>query len=240
MLRSDWELVSPFAWLDTLADEEALMGGLETPFPSPGRLFPPSGRPRVGRQYGRGRGGPRDQRPGRSQGGRAGEPQTADRPHPTRKDESAKWADADFFADLPIGSWTLATTVPKALAPPAQRSKRGDCAYYTYSYNTCATVDDNGRRVSSTRRRYEDSAGRLKAAHKRQIGDRNALESTWTRADESAPRHHEEKVTSGSVDAFEDAWTRTPFGAAEERAKARGVSHQDELPDQPPVEDIAP
>jgi hypothetical protein len=72
------------------------------------------------------------------------------------------------------------------------------------------------------------------------MGDRDVLEATWTRADAESPRWLEEKVANGSVDAFEAAWARTLFGAAEQRAKAHGDGRQDELPDQPPVEEIAP
>lgn len=238
MLRQDWELVSPFAWLDTLADEEALMGGLEVTLP-PSRWFHPTGRLRGDRQFSRGgrwsTRGVRDRQYGR---GRAGERAATDVPPP--KDLSAKWTDADFFADLPAGSTTLSTTVPATLAPPSQCSPHGDMAFCSYSYSTCLTVDNDGRLVRSTRRRFEDSSGRLKAVHRRQMGDRDVLEATWTRADAEAPRRLEEKVSDGSVDAFEAAWARTPFGAAEQRAKARGDSRQDELPDEPLAEEIAP
>jgi hypothetical protein len=39
---------------------------------------------------------------------------------------------------------------------------------------------DKGRRVTSTRRRYENSTGRLKAVHDRQIEGKK-LRSTWNR-----------------------------------------------------------
>ncbi|EGZ29450.1 hypothetical protein PHYSODRAFT_476719 [Phytophthora sojae] len=126
--------------------------------------------------------------------------------------------------------------MPSNLSPPDSKTKDG-YSFFTYAYSTCLTADDNGRRVNSTRRRYEDSAGRVKAQHRRQIGT-CALESTWKRASEQDEGTHAHKVTSGSVEDFEKAWKGTPFGVAEEHAKAHGAKQQSELPDQPPAQEL--
>ncbi|CAH0493544.1 unnamed protein product [Peronospora farinosa] len=143
---------------------------------------------------------------------------------------------SDFFDDLPVGAKLMDTRMPPNLSPPESKTK-DDYSFFTYSYSTCLTADDNGRRVDSTRRRYEDSAGRLKAQHKRRIGTR-ALESTWKRASEKDDGTHEHKVSSGSVEDFEKAWKSTPFGGAEEHAKAQGVTKQSVLPDHPEAQEL--
>ncbi|CAI5721768.1 unnamed protein product [Peronospora effusa] len=73
--------------------------------------------------------------------------------------------------------------------------------------------------------------------HKRRIGTR-ALESTWKRASEKDDGTHEHKVSSGSVEDFEKAWKSTPFGGAEEHAKAQGVTKQSVLPDHPEAQEL--
>ncbi|KAL3657372.1 hypothetical protein V7S43_017691 [Phytophthora oleae] len=84
---------------------------------------------------------------------------------------------SNFFDDLPVGAKLMDTQVLEILSPPEAETKDG-YSFFTCAYSTCLTADDDGRRVNSTRRRYEDSAGRLKAQHKRQIGTCE-FESTW-------------------------------------------------------------
>lgn len=150
--------------------------------------------------------------------------------------EQQKLMTSNFFGDLPVGAKLMDTQMPSNLSPPDSKTKDG-YSFFTYAYSTCLTADDNGRRVNSTRRRYEDSAGRVKAQHRRQIGT-CALESTWKRASEQDEGTHAHKVTSGSVEDFEKAWKGTPFGVAEEHAKAHGAKQQSELPDQPPAQEL--
>ncbi|RLN57385.1 hypothetical protein BBJ28_00002701 [Nothophytophthora sp. Chile5] len=223
MFRSNWDQVSPFSWLDSLTGEEEFMRGFDEDFPSSHRLFPRPQRRR--KQEDEPMAGVEEEE---DEGGSL-----------TAEGEEEKATTAmsmDFFADLPVGAKLMDTQVPPNLAPPETKAKE-DYAFYTYSYSTCLTEDDKGRRVNSTRRRYEDSAGRLKALHKRQIGG-CAMESTWKRSSEKDEGKHENKVTVGSVESFEEAWKTTPFGVAEEQAKAHGAKQQSVLPDQPPAKEL--
>ncbi|ETN01199.1 hypothetical protein PPTG_17611 [Phytophthora nicotianae INRA-310] len=126
---------------------------------------------------------------------------------------------SNFFDDLPVGAKLMDTQVPPNVSPPKSKTKDG------YSFFTYAA-----------RRRNEDSAGRLKAQHKRQIGT-CALESTWQRASEQNEGSHDHKVSSGTVETFEQAWKRTSSDVAEDQAKAHGAK-QSVLPDQPPAQEL--
>ncbi|KAE9037575.1 hypothetical protein PR001_g8309 [Phytophthora rubi] len=239
MFRSNWDVVSPFSWLDSLADEEEFMRGFGDEIPSSHLLIFPR------------------QRPGQRQRQQEDEPMTgtaeqeakegAEEEEEEEEEEEMETEDSpaaeqqnlmtsNFFDDLPVGAKLMDTQVPPNLSPPESKTKDG-YSFFTYAYSTCLTADDNGRRVNSTRRRYEDSAGQLKAQHRRQIGTR-ALESTWKRASEQDEGTHAHKVTSGSVEDFEKAWKSTPFGVAEEHAKEHGAKKQSVLPDQPPAQEL--
>ncbi|GMF44632.1 unnamed protein product [Phytophthora fragariaefolia] len=234
MFRSNWDMVSPFSWLDSLADEEEFMRGFDGEFPTSLFVFPRQSPAQLQRQRedepmtGTAEQHDKDQAEGEEE---QEEMETEESPAA----EQRKLMASNFFDDLPVGAKLMDTQVPPNVSPPGSKTKDG-YSFFTYAYSTCLTADDNGRRVNSTRRRYEDSAGRLKAQHRRQIGT-CALESTWKRESEKAEGSHTHKVTSGSVEAFESAWKRTPFGIAEEQAKAHG-SKQSMLPDQPPAQEL--
>ncbi|CAH0519523.1 unnamed protein product [Peronospora belbahrii] len=199
-----FRLVSPFSWLDSLADEEEFMGGLSERYPSTRILiFPQREDTSV------------DQTPDQEE-----EEEEMEIEEPLVV-EGNELMTGDFFDDLPAAAKLMDTRVPSNLSPPESKTKDG-YSFCTYSYSTCLTADDNGRRVDSTRRRYEDSAGRLKAQHNRRIGDGT----------------QEQTVSSGSVEDFENAWKSTPFGVAEEHAKAQGAKHQSVLPDYPQSEEL--
>ncbi|KAG1691284.1 hypothetical protein DVH05_027147 [Phytophthora capsici] len=230
MFRSNWDLVSPYSWLDALADEEEFMGRERYPSTSARvYLFPRS-------------------RPAQHQGEDESMTETSEPREEEDQEETNEEMEestgakenevmtSNFFDDLPVGAKLMDTQVPANLSPPEAETKDG-YSFFTYAYSTCLTVDDNGRRVNSTRRRYEDSAGRLKAQHKRQIGTCE-LESTWQRASEQDKGSQQQKVSSGSVEGFEKAWERTPFGIAEGQAKAHGAKPQSVLPDQPPAQEL--
>jgi len=225
MFRSNWDLVSPFSWLDSLADEEEFMRG----YPTTSVLIFPRPQRAEGQQR------QREDEPMAGTAGQEEEEETMET-DPAAAAEELKLMTNNFFDDLPAGAKLMDTQVPANLSPPDSKTK-DSYAYFTYSYSTCLTADDQGCRVNSTRRRYEDSAGRLKAQHKRQIGT-CALESTWKRKSEQDEGTHESKVTSGSVEGFEEAWKGTPFGVAEEQAKAHGAKQQSVLPDQPLAQEL--
>ncbi|KAG6972768.1 hypothetical protein JG688_00003853 [Phytophthora aleatoria] len=204
MFSSNWDLVSPLSWLDSLADEEEFMGrGFDESYPSTRLVFFPRAHPAQ-----------RQQRQGEE------EPMHEESEEEEMETEDSPIAEeqhlmtSNFFDGLPVGAKLMDTQVPSNVSPPKAKTKDG-YSFFTYAYSTCLTADDNGRRVNSTRRRYEDSGGRLKAQHKRQIGTCVVQDGGGLRA----------------------GWKRTPFGVAEEQAKGQG-SKQSVLPDQPPAQEL--
>lgn len=227
MHRVNWDFVSPTSWLGSLVDEELVMGD-DTPAATT-IYFIPMGQRRS------------EDEPMQSTGedeetmeGVAGE---GDENEDKDKDEDTEESlDDDFFHDLPMGTRALETQMPANLTPPQQKTKDG-YSYFTYSYSRCGTLDDNADLVHSTRRRYEDSAGHLKAVHSRRIGNRT-LESTWKKRSEDDEGLHDVKVSIGDVDTFKKAWENTPFGKAEAQARAHGEKHQTQYPDETPAKEI--
>ncbi|KAJ0398771.1 hypothetical protein ATCC90586_008935 [Pythium insidiosum] len=104
--------------------------------------------------------------------------------------------------------------------PPPTASDSASSSFATYSYSSATVVDDTGRRISSVRRRYEDSMGRLKAEHEREL-DGRWLKTIWRRQGLGDEGQHE-TITSdgGPAEAFEEAWRRTPFGRADAKDTA--------------------
>ncbi|KAE9050897.1 hypothetical protein PR003_g5475 [Phytophthora rubi] len=88
--------------------------------------------------------------------------------------------------------------------------------FSSYSFSNSSVVDDKGRRVTTTRRRYEDSTGRLKAVHEREI-DGKKLRTTWSRQSKQDEGRHESICSSGSPEEFETLWQQTPFGEAQKK-----------------------
>lgn len=149
--------------------------------------------------------------------------------------------DDDFFRDLPVlareqqpaaqqrekkaqpppvGKQTVAATNTTRDNDPNKQTNENDHvhrrAFSSYSFSNSSVVDDKGRRVTSTRRRYEDSTGRLKAVHERQV-EGKTLRTTWNRAGPDDKGQHESVCSSGSPDEFEALWQQTPFGAAQKK-----------------------
>ncbi|OQR85659.1 hypothetical protein ACHHYP_11587 [Achlya hypogyna] len=115
----------------------------------------------------------------------------------------APTTDDDFFADLPVGANT-ATELPAT----------GAAACSNYSYSHASVVDDQGKRVTSVRRRYEDSSGRLKAVHEREV-DGKRLVTKWTKKDKDDKGEHLTLCSEGVDKAgFEALWAETPFHKA--------------------------
>ncbi|OWY99943.1 hypothetical protein PHMEG_00028970 [Phytophthora megakarya] len=88
--------------------------------------------------------------------------------------------------------------------------------FSSYSFSNSSILDDKGQRVTSTRRRYEDSTGRLKAVHEREV-DGKKLRSTWNRMGPDDEGHHAAVCSSGTPDEFEAMWKHTPFGEAHKK-----------------------
>ncbi|KUF83093.1 hypothetical protein AM587_10006229 [Phytophthora nicotianae] len=89
-------------------------------------------------------------------------------------------------------------------------------AFSSYTFSNSSIVDDKGRRVTSSRRRYEDSTGRLKAVHERQVEGKK-LRTTWNRMGPDDDGQHETQCSSGTPDEFEALWQQTPFGEAQKK-----------------------
>ncbi|TDH71106.1 hypothetical protein CCR75_008905 [Bremia lactucae] len=89
-------------------------------------------------------------------------------------------------------------------------------AFSSYTFSNSSIVDNNGRRVTSMRRRYEDSTGRLKAVHERQVEGKK-LRTTWSRMTPDDKGQHEALCSSGTPDEFEALWQQTPFGEAQKK-----------------------
>ncbi|KAL3659519.1 hypothetical protein V7S43_015509 [Phytophthora oleae] len=147
--------------------------------------------------------------------------------------------DDDFFKDLPIKrpeqatKETLEAAAPKYSASSPSEKEGTEAAldkkepssgaagtvphpsYTSYSYTYSTVLDHSGHRVGTTRRRYEDSTGRLKATHEREI-DGKKLKMAWQRSNTQDEGGHETTCSSGSPEQFEKEWAETPFGRSEE------------------------
>lgn len=127
--------------------------------------------------------------------------------------------DDDFFRDLPvIACERLPATQHNTSTGNDGANADGshDRAFSSYSFSNSSVVDDKGRRVVSTRRRYEDSTGRLKAVHERQIEGKK-LRTVWSKQSKEDAGMHVSECSSGSPDEFEQLWQSTPFGEAQKK-----------------------
>ncbi|KAG7394315.1 hypothetical protein PHYBOEH_005384 [Phytophthora boehmeriae] len=112
--------------------------------------------------------------------------------------------------------------------------------FSSYSFSDSSILDDKGRRVTSTRRRYEDSTGRLKAVHEREVEGKR-MRTTWNRLHKDDEGQHESIYSGGgSAEEFETLWQQTPFGQAHKNTiKQHGEQQQQQhqqLQDQPKKE----
>ncbi|CAI5735755.1 unnamed protein product [Peronospora destructor] len=95
--------------------------------------------------------------------------------------------------------------------------------FSSYSFSSSSVLDDTGRRVTTTRRRYEDSNGQLKAVHEREI-DGKKLRTTWRRQNKTDEGQHESICSTGDPDEFEELWQQTPFAKKTSVKKSEAVS----------------
>lgn len=159
--------------------------------------------------------------------------------------------DDDFFNDLPLRSRDVESRDVKSRDEEApgetqpspsndndndnDREQGQSRAFSTYSFSNSSVVDDKGRRVVSTRRRYEDSTGRLKAIHERQIDDKK-VRTVWNRMSKDDAGKHDKICMNGTAEEFEQAWKATPFGEAQEqrekaiKEKGEGGDDREKLP----------
>ncbi|KAJ0402881.1 hypothetical protein P43SY_000495 [Pythium insidiosum] len=127
--------------------------------------------------------------------------------------------DDEFFKDLPV---TERGEQPKSKQPEAERGAQR--AFSAYSFSNSSVVDDQGRRIVSTRRRYEDSTGRLKAVHDREVDGRR-LKTIWNRKNKDEQGEHRTVCSDGTPEDFERLWAKTPFALAQEK-KNKQLKHK--------------
>ncbi|ETP09847.1 hypothetical protein F441_14358, partial [Phytophthora nicotianae CJ01A1] len=113
-------------------------------------------------------------------------------------------------------SYKVTPTAERMVAP----KKNADGHTSSYSFSSSSVVDDQGRRVTTDRRRYEDSTGRLKAVQEREIDDKK-MRTTWSRRNKEDEGRNESICSSGSPEEFEALWQQTPFGEAQ-KMKVKG------------------
>ncbi|RLN58635.1 hypothetical protein BBJ28_00010412 [Nothophytophthora sp. Chile5] len=151
--------------------------------------------------------------------------------------------DDEFFKDLPVkasheaaekktdeakGDKDPSNTKPKGETARAAEAGTGTPrpAYSSYSYSYSTVLDSGGHRIGTTRRRYEDSTGRLKALHQREMDDKK-LKTWWKRVNKADNGEHRTECTSGDVDAFEKEWAQTPFGLAEDERETNWLDESE-------------
>ncbi|EGZ21731.1 hypothetical protein PHYSODRAFT_385567, partial [Phytophthora sojae] len=158
--------------------------------------------------------------------------------------------DDEFFKDLPIGkpqdgtkhgletatASDLAGDAPEKAGTEAALDKKEPSAgaegtvphpsYTSYSYSCSTVLDHGGHRIGTVRRRYEDSTGRLKATHEREI-DGKKLKQMWLRSNTQDEGGHETICSSGSPEEFEREWLETPFGRAEDEEQTKWLEDRE-------------
>ncbi|DAZ99334.1 TPA: hypothetical protein N0F65_005185 [Lagenidium giganteum] len=129
--------------------------------------------------------------------------------------------DDEFFKDLPVKSPKEAPKQGHSKEKATTEASKPQQSYSSYMYSSSTVYDENGHRVSTVRRRYEDSAGRLKAVHEREIDDKK-VKSIWHRKSKDDEGEHHTKAKDCSVEEFEEEWQMTPFGKAEDEQRQVG------------------
>ncbi|CAI5701496.1 unnamed protein product [Peronospora effusa] len=140
--------------------------------------------------------------------------------------------DEEFFKDL-------SPTEQQKETPEADNKR----AFSSYSFSSSSVVDEKGRKVMSTRRRYEDSTGRLKAEHEREVVGKR-LKTVWNRKNDKDEGEHHTICSQSTPEEFEKLWSETPFGKAQEKKskelKESGEAAQSDQQSQQPVSSKSP
>ncbi|CAH0478759.1 unnamed protein product [Peronospora belbahrii] len=116
---------------------------------------------------------------------------------------------------MPQLSMSMQQQKEKNETPAEAENKR---AFSSYSFSSSSVVDEEGRKVMSTRRRYEDSTGRLKAEHEREVMGKR-LKTVWNRKYGNDEGEHHTICSQSTPEEFEKLWSTTPFGKAQEKKK---------------------
>ncbi|RLN68265.1 hypothetical protein BBJ29_000840 [Phytophthora kernoviae] len=129
-------------------------------------------------------------------------------------------SDEEFFKDLPTTERQKET---KAKEPETGNEQ----AFSSYSFSSSSVVDEEGRMVMSTRRRYEDSSGRLKAEHERELLGKR-MKTVWNRKNAKDEGEHHTICSQGTADDFEKLWSQTAFGKAQQKKSKELKESSDE------------
>jgi len=159
--------------------------------------------------------------------------------------------DDDFFRDLPLSDRRQAISQQQEQQQPQQQQQQiqqqpqqqvqqqqqqqpeqSQGTFSSYSFSNSSIIDDKGRRVVSTRRRYEDSSGRLKAVHEREINGKK-MRAVWNRMNKDDEGKHEKVICAGggTPEEFEEAWKATPFGEAHHHQQQHQQQQQQAIKD---------
>ncbi|EEY60582.1 uncharacterized protein PITG_13307 [Phytophthora infestans T30-4] len=117
--------------------------------------------------------------------------------------------DEEFFKDLP----TADQPKEEKDETPETENQR---AFSSYSFSSSSVVDEEGHKVVSMRRRYEDSTGRLKAEHEREVRGKR-LKTIWNRKNAKDEGEHHTICSQGTAEEFEKLWSQTAIGKAQEK-----------------------
>ncbi|GAB9465714.1 hypothetical protein Gpo141_00003112 [Globisporangium polare] len=132
-----------------------------------------------------------------------------------------------FFDDIEVNSPKEAPKPELKDKAHQQQQQRGDNrahSFSSYSFNSSTVIDKEGHRVSTIRRRYEDSSGMLKAFHEREI-DGKRLKDVWKRKSPEDKGEHRLVTHDTSAEEFEEQWKHTPFGHAEMEHEQQKLGH---------------
>lgn len=124
-------------------------------------------------------------------------------------------SDEDFFKDLP-----MTDKQEEKKQPTPETENQG--AFSSYAFSSSSVLDEDGHKVMSTRRRYEDSTGRLKAEHEREVLGKH-LKTVWNRKKLDEEGEHHIICSQGTPDEFEKLWSQTAFGKAQEKKLEKSV-----------------
>lgn len=127
--------------------------------------------------------------------------------------------DEEFFKDLP----TADQPKEEKDETPETENQR---AFSSYSFSSSSVVDEEGHKVVSMRRRYEDSTGRLKAEHEREVRGKR-LKTIWNRKNAKDEGEHHTICSQGTAEEFEKLWSQTAIGKAQEK-KNKELKESDE------------
>ena len=139
-----------------------------------------------------------------------------------------------FFGDLPMQSVLPKQSSKEKTEEEGQEAADSAlaadfalAAYVSYAFSQSSTIDGAGQQVQSTRRRYTDSQGNIKAQHDRVVGN-NTIRSVWRKSPQDEKGEIKEQCTLDSSDDFERVWKAGPFSTMFPTLKSSDEQEQNE------------